>query len=205
MGKIARKVNFYGHLADQYGDSLMLAGDSIYDIVSLMQANFSDFRKSIIKGYYAIVRGKSIEDGVCLEVEEVGMKFGGSDWEWFIIPKGCGAGGNGLLSFIAGAVLVVIGAYTENPYLISMGVSLMLGGASSMLTPTTNTSDYSNETPEEKPSIIYSGGVNNMEQGGPVYLIYGQVMAGSIVVSTDVDVVEYAERTVGSDGIVTDF
>jgi len=91
--------------------------------------------------------------------------------------------------------------------MVQMGVGLMLSGVATMLTPVPDVSSDigSNEEPDERTSLIYAGGVNNIEQGGPIPLVYGQILAGSVLISSDVEVMELADRELGADGDVTDF
>jgi predicted phage tail protein len=196
-----RNVRLYGPLAEKYGKVFQLSVTSFAETIALLQANFEDFRKTIINGKYALVSGESIDKfDKNLHEDEVCMSIGNGDFH--IIPEGCG--GSGVLYFLAGAVLTVAGVYFEQPWLTNMGVSLMLYGAASYLAPSQDgISD--NEDPDQKKSIVYNGGVNNVEQGGPVPLVYGQVMAGSILISADIDVIEYASRTLGTEGQVIDF
>lgn len=195
-----RKVNFLGHLKEQYGDSLMLNADSWLDVMRLMEANFNNFRKSIYNGKYAIVRGKSLEkDDIIesLDVPELTINFKSDGWEWFIVPELSGAGGKsgGIIQFIAGVILVVAGYVFPAiaAYTVPAGIGLMLGGAATLLTPTYSISDHSNEKPDDKPSILYNGGVNNSEQGGIVPVVLGQVMAGSVLISAGVETFEMTD------------
>jgi len=201
---MVRNVYFYGDLADKYGSCIRLAADSIAEVVSLMQANFSDFRKTLLPGRYAILRGESIDNYTDnITEDQLLMKFRTGDWH--IIPEAVGAGG--IFQFVAGAVLTVVGLYTGQTWMVQMGVGLMLSGIATMLTPVPDVSSDigSNEEPDERTSLIYAGGVNNIEQGGPIPLVYGQVMAGSILISSDVEVMELADRELGASGDVTEF
>ena len=200
---MVRNVYLYGDLADKYGKVIQLAADSVAEVIHLMQANFSDFRKTILPGRYAILRGESIDNyEENITEDQLMMRFSSGDWH--IIPEAVGAGG--FFQFIGGAVLTIIGVYFQQPWLIQLGVGLMLSGVATMLTPVPDVTDFSrNEEANERASLIYTGGVNNIEQGGPIPIVYGQCMAGSVLISSDVEVEEMADRELGDPGEVLDF
>ena len=187
-----RKVNFVGdELTSKYGEQIELNASSWRQILSLMEANFHNFKKSIIDGSYAIVRGRSLDDyDESLTEENLGIVYDKGNWEWFIVSEAVGAGGNGVLSFIAGAILTVVGAIYYNPALIQFGVGLMLGGAATMLSPGLDAGGYSSEDVDQKSSFLYNGGVNNIEQGGVVPVVLGQCYAGSVLISSTVNIME---------------
>lgn len=71
------------------------------------------------------------------------------------------------------------------------GVGLAISGISSFISPTPKLSQaaYSNrETPDERPSFIFTGAVNNTEQGGPIPLVYGRHRVGTVVISGGLNV-----------------
>jgi predicted phage tail protein len=69
-----------------------------------------------------------------------------------------------------------------------LGVSFLLGGVSGLLTssPSMGTGDAGytgNARPEDSPSFLFNGVTNNSQQGGPVPLVYGTHLVGSIVIN----------------------
>jgi len=197
-----RNVYLYGDLAEKYGKVHKMAADSIAEVIGIFQANYADFRKTILPGNYAILRGDSIDDYEDnLNEDQLTLKFREGDWH--ILPEAVGAGG--VFQFIAGAVLTVVGVFVPGAqWAIQLGVGLMLSGIATMLTPVPDVSNYSREEIDERASWLYNGGVNNIEQGGPVPLVYGRVLAGSILISSDVRVTEVGNQTLGSSGEVVD-
>jgi predicted phage tail protein len=76
-----------------------------------------------------------------------------------------------------------------------LGASMVLGGVAGMLSqppqgiPGANASATDAATmnrPEDRPSFLFNGIVNNTAQGGPVTLVFGTHLVGSVVVSADV-------------------
>lgn len=89
-----------------------------------------------------------------------------------------GAGGAALAG-IYGGVTISAAALTK------LGVALVLGGVSQLLSPDVDTPDAQEfERPDARPSFLFNGPVNTTEQGGPVPLVYGRVITGSHVVSS---------------------
>lgn len=72
-----------------------------------------------------------------------------------------------------------------------MGAGMVLGGVSSMLSPTpavqsaTQPTDFAR--PEDRPSFMFNGPVNNTQQGGPVPLVFGTHLTGSVVISASLN------------------
>jgi predicted phage tail protein len=77
-----------------------------------------------------------------------------------------------------------------------LGVSFVLGGVAGLLTqsPSQGKGDAGytgNARPEDSPSFLFNGVTNNTQQGGPVPLVYGTHLVGSVVISgglTDEDI-----------------
>jgi predicted phage tail protein len=67
------------------------------------------------------------------------------------------------------------------------GASMVLGGISSLLTQppqqTQTTQATSMATPGNQPSFLFNGVTNNSQQGGPVPLVFGTHLVGSVVAS----------------------
>lgn len=101
-------------------------------------------------------------------------------------PAAVGAGG--FMGANLGAAVGAGGLFGSLTYgnIALWGAGLVLSGVSSLLssTPKLSQNAYSNrERPDERPSFIFNGPVNNTEQGGPVPLTYGRIRAGSVVIS----------------------
>lgn len=110
-----------------------------------------------------------------------------------IVPVVQGAG-KGLGGIIVGAALIwasngtygwgeAMGA-TMSSIVQSVGISMVLGGVSSMLTKTPKSGIESVEKAENRPSYAFDGAVNTAAQGNPVPWCYGgPIMVGSQVIS----------------------
>ena len=71
---------------------------------------------------------------------------------------------------------------------MGIGVSLALGGVSQLLSPTPRLSNRdSNDQADPRDSYSFSGIQNVARPGVPVPIVYGEVITGSVVISTGID------------------
>lgn len=70
------------------------------------------------------------------------------------------------------------------------GLVMSLGGLSQMLSSTPQqTSSYSSrETAEDRPSFLFNGARNTVEQGNPVAVVYGRFRVGGTIISAGIEV-----------------
>jgi predicted phage tail protein len=66
--------------------------------------------------------------------------------------------------------------------LVTLGVSMLVGGVAQMLTPSPKT-EGTDEKPNNQPSYLFQGAVNTTRQGNPVPVGYGRLRVGSQVIS----------------------
>lgn len=177
---------------------------SAAEVIKAMDANFKGFKNLIKKnGLYKVVRGDSLTDGKPVIKEELNMNF--SENQWHIMPVAAGSGGKaGILTMVLGVMLIAAavmlgpvgwgamglagapllsGTVAMNVGLL--GVSLLLGGISAMLTPQM---DYNTREVEEKPSYLFNGPVNATQPGLTIPVAYGETFIGSITVSGGLEV-----------------
>lgn len=154
----------------------------------LMQTDPAKIRYRVIVGKTTLPNEKHLNDP-CGETETI--KF---------VPVFVGAGGNGVLQTIIGAVLVVVGAimiYTGfgapvGQYLVGMGIAMMIGGVVQMLSPQPKTTTGTDQgTVENKQSFAFNGPINISAQGAPVPIGYGKMIVGSAVISAGIVTEEY--------------
>jgi predicted phage tail protein len=129
-------------------------------------------------------------------------------------PAG-GGDGKSIGTIIAGTVLIGaaivmtggLGAAFATPLIGAMGISygsvvllgasMVLGGVASLLTQTPqpqqgqeSPTDFAR--PEDRPSFLFNGVTNNSQQGGPVPLVFGTHLVGSVVVSAGLNAEDIA-------------
>lgn len=104
------------------------------------------------------------------------------------VPTGAGAatftGGLGASAFSIGGMAISYGSIAMS------GLVMALGGLSQTLTPTPQqTSSYSGrEAAEDRPSFLFNGARNTVEQGNPVPVVYGRYRVGGTIVSAGIEV-----------------
>ena len=111
-----------------------------------------------------------------------------------VVPRVVGAGGNGALQTIIGAVMVVVGVVVGvfagwtgvgavvAQGLIGAGIGMMLGGIAMMLMPKVDNSQDQNQD-GNKANKGFGGAVTTVAQGNPVPVLYGQREVGGFIVS----------------------
>ena len=109
-----------------------------------------------------------------------------------IVPRVVGAGGNGILQTVLGAVMVVVGVLVTvgtlgggaplGAALIGSGIGMMLGGVAMMLMPKVDTTQDQNQD-GNRANKGFGGAVTTVAQGNPVPILYGQLEIGGFIVS----------------------
>lgn len=149
---------------------------NIRDIFKLINCQTLGFNKYLIEAEeagvaYEIRKGKDIlqnpEDLLLSTVED-------EDIIITEVPDGAKKG----LKIVAGIILVVIGVFTGIPFLTEIGISLIVGGVTELLAPGPETEESEND-----PSYLFNGPVNNITQGLPIPVLYGQLIIGGGAIS----------------------
>ena len=165
----------------------------------------------------------SYEQGRDMTVEELHLPWRDRETVFHIVPAVRGAGkggvkiivgvaimalavasavmtGGGSLAALAGTnFLEAFGGSTVLGFTISSGSVFMigamaaLGGIAMMIAPQPKSSVTS--TQDQKASYLFNNVVNSTSQGGPIPLIYGKCMVGSVVVGMTVDPIDIAAST----------
>jgi predicted phage tail protein len=96
----------------------------------------------------------------------------------------------GSLGGMGATALSVAGMSVTYGSIAMSGLIMALGGVSQMLASTPQqTSSYSNrESAEDRPSFLFNGARNTVEQGNPVAVLYGKMRVGGTIVSAGIEV-----------------
>lgn len=198
-----RKIHLYGTLAQKFVEELTLDVASVGEAVFALDANFSGFMQELKNNSFHVLKGVLSDDPQDLGKDNASLSLLFNDNEDFhFIPVVEGEGGQGLWTTIAGTVIVVAALaagplgtgmlaaaspwYTAG---LAIGASLAFTGVSMMLSGNfSSDSDSSSKTVKERSSYVFSGPVNVTEQGGPVPLVYGEMIVGSIVAGGSIDI-----------------
>ena len=100
-----------------------------------------------------------------------------------LLVPGAGLAGTSLFASVGGAATVGAGLAAAAG---SIGVALVLGGVAQMLSPTPKPQTF--EEAQQLESFTFSGIVNTARQGVPVPIVLGRAYAGSVVISSGLDV-----------------
>jgi len=216
-----RVIKVYGKLAKHLGQrSFKAAVKTPAEAIRFLLANFPSLRGVMSEGDYKLSVGRSeLEIGDHPEY----IHLPSASFEPIrIIPVVAGAGGGtgkilAGVGLIAAAILLAplgggflglgAGAGTfgaagagftlgagASAAIGSIGLALVVGGVSQLLTPTPNLGNLDSrgidETTDPRRSYSFSGIQNVSRQGVPIPLIYGEVFTGSVVISAGINTEE---------------
>ena len=198
------KIKVYGRLARFLGQRTFEAEvQTPIDSIKFLLANFSDLERHMVEQNYQIRVGKYEIDETEL-FHPVGMQ------EIKIIPIATGS--DDVVKVIAGVALIGVGiasggagfglggglgfgtaagagfGATMAAAAGNLGIYLVLSGAASMLTPVPTPPGVS-EDPQSQ-NFSFSGVQNTSRAGTALPVIYGEIFAGSLVVSAGIDTVQ---------------
>jgi predicted phage tail protein len=200
-----RTVKVYGHLAEHCGQSVFEALVRVpADAIKFLLCNFPELRGLMRDGYYKVAVGK-YDLQLADHPEQLHYPMAADD-AVKIIPVVSGAGGRGGLGqILLGAALITAavvlapvagGAGVAKGFLGatgtgflsasasvavgSIGLSLALGGIATLLTPVPEQPDSG----EGQGGFAFSGLQNTSQEGIPVPVVYGEMIVGSVVLST---------------------
>lgn len=195
-----RKIHLYGHLREEFGENYTFDVGSVAEAMRAFKSQVPGFIDSIREGEYAVVRGDDL-DGEQLNYEMCKINYGRGDFH--IVPAVEGSGsGKGWFAIIAGVALIALSFFVPAGGLFGAGIltaqtlgllgaGLVLMGIASMLAPTPD-APKEMERADERPSFIFTGATNRVEQGGPLCLIYGETFVGSNLVAASYETEDIA-------------
>lgn len=177
-------VMLYGVLGARFGRVHHLAVASGAEAIHALCVKIPGFKRflrfSEERGLnYAIFRGKKN-----LSESEIGMRQETVE-PIRIAPIVIGSKGGGLFATIAGLALVVIGAVTQQYYLVAAGAGLMIGGIAMSMSPSP-AGILDKEGDGNRPSYAFGGAVTTMAQGRCKPLLYGERDIGGALISAGI-------------------
>lgn len=187
-----RKIKVYGELANFLGWKQQEAVvNNIPDVMKFILCNHPEAESYMKNKYYKVNVGQyditeeQLADPIGMTVT-ITPVIQGADPVTAIVLGGAltGAAAVGIIG-----TGVIVGSLTYASLATSIGVSLMLSGATQLLTPTPtipNTPSSINDL-DTNASYSFSGIKNVSRAGVSIPLIYGEIFVGSITVSNGVD------------------
>lgn len=181
-----RTVSLYGSLADlAHTNTLQFDVDTPLMLFNALRSQVKGFRQWCDEHKLAFVVTDKDNNQQSLDTSELTMGLGDAS-NIHLVPETEGAGFE-----IAAMAVAAAGATGWAATAIYIAVNVAIAVVTSMvisaLSPSPDSGGGSGR-PDEKPSFIYNGAVNVVEQGYPVPLVYGTHMVGSIVVSAGITV-----------------
>lgn len=182
-----KKIRLYGILAKKFGKEFHLAVDNTREAMRALCVQVQGFEKFMIHAH---------EHGLAFAVFQDKQNIGESELDMStdakvikIVPRVIGAGGNGVLQTILGAVMVVVGVvlmYVPGgqafaPSLIGAGIGMMVGGIAMMLMPKIDNQDENQDG--NRANNGFGGAVTTVAQGNPVPVLRGRREVGGFIVS----------------------
>ncbi len=190
-----RKVMLYGELAKRFGREHHLSVRTASEAVQALCVNYPEF-KSYLKYAHKDGIGFKVFVGNAHLRRAEDAALPSSDTDTIrIAPALLGSGA--ITRIIVGAVLIVggivigvgasaIGGGVPGSMMVSMGISLILGGVFELLSSPPSTPG-GGDSGENGQSFVFGGPENVTRQGGGIPVGYGRMMVGSTVVSAGIE------------------
>jgi predicted phage tail protein len=203
----------YGPLGREFGRHFRLAVETPNEAVRALITLRPGLRERMREGFWRVIVGKP---HISNATEFPFMRLGSQPLH--LVPATPPRGGDGGVGKIAAGVVIIGAAIALSPFtggasigfaaamaetafmgisygaIALMGASMVLGGIASMISrPTTPqvaaaADPTASARPEDRPSFMFQGVVNNTTQGGPVPLVFGRHLVGSVVISAGIAV-----------------
>jgi len=180
-----KTIKLYGILAKKFGKEFHLAVDNTREAMRALSVQVQGFEHFMLHAHEQGLEFAVFQDEQNIGETELDMSTSAKVIK--IVPRVIGAGGNGVLQTILGAVMVVVGvvamAYGQawGANLVGAGIGMMVGGIAMMLMPKIDNQDQNQDG--NKANKGFGGAVTTVAQGNPVPVLYGQREVGGFIAS----------------------
>ena len=174
-----KTIKLYGVLGKKFGKEFKLAVESTREAVKALSVQVPGFEQFMLTAHEQGLAFAVFQDDENISEDQIDFETGAKVIK--IVPKVIGAGGNGILQTILGAVMVVVGVITQQYWAVGMGVGMMIGGVAQMLAPKVDTEDQNQDG--NRANKGFGGAVTTIAQGNPVPILYGQREVGGFIVN----------------------
>jgi predicted phage tail protein len=192
------QVRLHGGLGERFGRVHELAVQSAAEAVHALCTMLPGLRQAI-EGWRGPGFRVRVGEGERAQWrDEHSMTLGiGSAERIDVVPVIHGRKRNGIGQVIVGAVIAAVSYYFGFQPGVQFGVSLMIGGAIALLSPVPKGSD---SKAKEEGSRAINGPPNITAAGGPVPLVIGRMLVGSVTISAGLstDMIEIANADPGA-------
>lgn len=174
-----KTIKLYGVLGKKFGKEFHLAVESTREAVRALSIQVPGFEQFMLTAHEQGLTFAVFQDDENISEDQIDFETGAKVIK--IVPKVIGAGGNGILQTILGAVMVVVGVITQQYWAVGMGVGMMIGGIAQMLAPKVDTEDQNQDG--NRANKGFGGAVTTIAQGNPVPILYGQREVGGFIIN----------------------
>lgn len=183
-----KTIKLYGVLAKKFGKEFRLEVENTREAMRALCVQVPGFEHFMLHAHEQGLEFAVFQDKQNISETELDMSTSAKVIK--VLPKVKGAGGNGVLQTIVGAILVVVGivmlyipgAQPFAPSVIAAGVGMMVGGIAQMLMPKIDNTQDENQD-GNKANKGFGGAVTTVAQGNPVPVLYGQREVGGFIAS----------------------
>jgi predicted phage tail protein len=192
------QVILHGALEQRYGREFTMDAANPRECVRGLMVQLPGFEQMLRSGQFQVVR--QMPNGE-FALTEQHLMLGMDGAKLHLIPMVEGAGGDGPLKFLFGALLIAVqfipgvnviadatlfGSLTVGALATTIGISMALGGLAMMLSPTPKVGDTGSAV-DQKTSALFSNGFGSDGQFIPVPIAYGKIRVPSIPVASRID------------------
>lgn len=182
-----KTIKLYGILAKKFGKEFHLAVDNTREAMRALCVQVQGFEHFMLHAHEQGLEFAVFQDDENISETELDMSTSAKVIK--VVPRVMGAGGDGVLQTILGAVMVVVGVvlmYVPGgqpfaPSLIGAGIGMMIGGVAMMLMPKIENQDQNQDG--NKANKGFGSAVTTVAQGNPVPVLYGQREVGGFIAS----------------------
>ena len=187
-----KTIKLYGVLGKKFGKEFHLAVESTREAVKALSVQVPGFEQFMLTAHEQGLTFAVFQDDENISEDQIDFETGAKVIK--IVPKVIGAGGNGILQTILGAVMIVVGVITQQYWAVGMGIGMMVGGIAQMMMPKMDEGDQNQDG--NRANKGFGGAVTTIAQGNPVPILYGQREVGGFIVNAGqfaVDTFSYAD------------
>lgn len=182
-----KTIKLYGVLGKKFGREFHLAVESTREAVKALSVQVPGFEQFMLTAHEQGLAFAVFQDDENISEDQIDFETGAKVIK--IVPKVIGAGGNGVLQTILGAVMVVVGVVMlyipgAQPFaasVIGAGIGMMIGGIAQMMMPKMDEGDQNQDG--NRANKGFGGAVTTIAQGNPVPILYGQREVGGFIVN----------------------
>ena len=181
-----KTIKLYGILAKRFGKEFRLDVENTREAMRALSVQVQGFEHFMLHAHEQGLEFAVFQDEQNIGETELDMNTSAKVIK--VVPKVKGAGGNGILQTILGAVMVVVGvvamAYGQawGASLVGAGIGMMVGGIAQMLMPKIDNNQDENQD-GNKANKGFGSAVTTVAQGNPVPVLYGQREVGGFIAS----------------------